>query len=42
MSGKAMRLKANIRNLAKKKNMSAQVVLQCVFGSSNLFHTLKE
>lgn len=28
MSGKAMSLKANIRNLAKKKNLSAQVVLQ--------------
>ncbi len=28
MSGKAMSLKAIIRNLAKKKNMSAQVVLQ--------------
>lgn len=28
MSGKAMSLKAKIRNLARKKNMSAQVVLQ--------------
>lgn len=28
MSGKAMRLKANIRHLARKKDMSAQVVLQ--------------
>nr|WP_319472831.1 nucleotidyl transferase AbiEii/AbiGii toxin family protein [uncultured Sphaerochaeta sp.] len=28
MSGKAMSLKATMRNLAKKKNMSAQVVLQ--------------
>lgn len=28
MSGKAMRLKARIRNLAKQKEMSAQVVLQ--------------
>lgn len=28
MSGKAMSLKAKIRNIAKKKNMSAQVVLQ--------------
>jgi predicted nucleotidyltransferase component of viral defense system len=28
MSGKAMRLKARIRNLAKQKDMSAQVVLQ--------------
>ena len=28
MSGKAMSLKANIRNLAKKNNLSAQVVLQ--------------
>lgn len=28
MSGKAMSLKTNIRNLAKKNNLSAQVVLQ--------------
>ncbi len=28
MSGKAMSLKAKIRNLARKKDMSAQVVLQ--------------
>lgn len=28
MSGKAMRLKARIKNLAKQKDMSAQVVLQ--------------
>lgn len=28
MSGKAMSLKAKIRNLAKEKNMSAQVILQ--------------
>jgi len=28
MSGKAMSLKAKIRNIAKQKNMSAQVVLQ--------------
>ena len=28
MSGKAMRLKAKIRYLSKKKDMSAQVVLQ--------------
>ena len=28
MSGKAMSLKAKIRNLAKQKNMSAQVILQ--------------
>lgn len=28
MSGKSMSLKAKIRNLSKKKNMSAQVVLQ--------------
>lgn len=28
MSGKAMRLKARIRNLAKQKDMSAQVILQ--------------
>ena len=28
MSGKAMSLKAKIRNLAKKKDMPAQVVLQ--------------
>ena len=28
MSGKAMSLKAKIRNLAKKKNISAQVLLQ--------------
>lgn len=28
MSGKAMSLKAKIRNLARKKDMSAQVLLQ--------------
>ena len=28
MNGEAMSLKAKIRNLAKKKDMSAQVVLQ--------------
>ncbi len=28
MSGRAMSLKAKIRNLASKKDMSAQVVLQ--------------